>query len=204
MYPKVNQNILLEIKGKDKSFKTIIAEISEKEILIGFPMDLKVLGFLLKGTVVYITYSVEENLYKFQTSIIGKRNENMALFRLVKPNEKDIKKIQRRNNFRVKAMLPMALKDGEVTSVDISAGGTQISCEESYEILYGEVVTGTLHIPGELEDVHFQGLVKRISRNTNEDRKNVAIAFTNLNHGDQEKITRYCFDKQRQMRLKSK
>ncbi|WHZ05405.1 PilZ domain-containing protein [Neobacillus sp. YX16] len=204
MYPKVNQNIVLDIKGKDKNFKTIVAEISDKEILIGFPMDLNILGLLPRGTVIYITYSVGDDLYKFLSTIIGKRNENMPLFRLVKPKEKDIKKIQRRNNFRVKANLPMVLKDSEVTTVDISAGGIQISCKENYEIVYGEVVSGTLHIPGELEDVNFQGIVKRISRNANDERKNVAIAFTNLNQGNQEKITRYCFDKQRQMRLKSK
>lgn len=204
MYPKVNQNILLEIKGTDKNFRTIVAEIGEKEILIGFPMDLTILGLLPRGTIVYLIYSIDEHLYRFQTTILGRKNDNMPLFRLVKPKEEDIKKIQRRNNFRVKANLPIMLKDSEVTTVDISAGGIQVSCKESFEIIYGEVVSGILHIPSELEDVHFQGIVKRISRNANEERKNVAIAFTKLNQGDQEKITRYCFDKQRQMRLKTK
>ncbi len=204
MYPKVNQNIVIEIKNEEKNFKSIVAEVGNKEILIGFPMDLKIIGLLPDETIVYITYLVGEYLYKFQTSIIGKRNDNIPLFRVVKPKEVDIKKIQRRDNFRVKANLSLRLKDTELTTVDISAGGIQFSCKDSFEIQYGEVISGTLKIPGESEPVNFEALVRRIGGNNIEERKNVAVAFSSLNQKDQVKITRYCFEKQRKMRLKSK
>lgn len=204
MYPKVNQNIVIEINREEKTFKSIIAEVGVTEILIGFPMNLNVLGHLPIDTIIDISYLIGDNQYQFKSSIIGKRNDSIPLIVISKPNEKDIKKIQRRNNFRVKANLLVNVKDQEVTTVDISAGGLQLSCKENFELVYEEVVTGTLVIPGETEDVTFQGIVRRVFKSDNEGRKNVAIAFTSLNQKDQAKITRFCFEKQRQMRLKSR
>jgi c-di-GMP-binding flagellar brake protein YcgR len=202
MYPKVNQNIVIEISREEKTFKSIVAEVGVKEILIGFPMDHNIFGRLPIGTTVDITYLIGDNLYKFKSNVIGKRNDSMPLIVIDKPNEKDIKKIQRRDNFRVKANLSVNVKDHEVTTVDLSGGGLQFTCKENFELVYGEVVSGTLVIPGETEAVTFQGIVRRIFKTDIEDRKNVGVAFTSLNQKDQAKITRYCFEKQRQMRLK--
>jgi c-di-GMP-binding flagellar brake protein YcgR len=208
MYPKVNQNIIIEIISEERTCKSIVAEVGDKEILIGLPLDLSIVGHFSVGTKLEVTYLAGDNQFRFQTSIIGIKRDNMPFFRLHKPKENEIKKIQRRNNFRVKTNLSLTVKETEVTTIDLSAGGLLFSCKEDYPILFGEIITGILLVPdlqnkGDTEPVTFQGTVRRINRIEKENRKLVAIAFTEINQKDQSKVTRYCFERQRQVRLKS-
>jgi c-di-GMP-binding flagellar brake protein YcgR len=205
MYPKVNQNIVIDIKGRDQWYRSIVAEVEEKEILISFPMDM--LG-LPDGTRLDITFTSDENQYKFQTEIIGSKRDKISLYRITKPQEKEIIRIQRRDNFRVNANLRAILNENELTTINLSAGGVLISCRLDIQLQEGEIVSGTLFVPTtankEPEPIIFKGLIKRINLIGNQERKNVGIGFTNLDKRDEMKIIQYCFEKQRQMRLKER
>jgi c-di-GMP-binding flagellar brake protein YcgR len=208
MYPKVNQNIVIDIKSHDQTCRSIIAEIGKNEILIPFPMDMNTIGLLTEGTQLTVVFMSGENQYKFKTEIIGRKKDKIALFRITKPQEKEIIKIQRRDNFRVNSNLPFLLNENKLNTINISVGGMLFFCGTDLQLLEGEEVSGTLAVPNtmnkEAEIIPFQGQIKRISLINEEDRKNVAMAFTMIEQRDQMKIIQYCFEKQRQMRLKSR
>jgi c-di-GMP-binding flagellar brake protein YcgR len=208
MYPKVNQNIVVNIRGLGKSCRSIVAEMGEKEILIVFPMDGNTIGLLPTGTSLDVTFMSNENQYKFRTEIIGRKKENIPLFRITKPQENEIARVQRRDNFRMNTNLRLVLNETELITINISAGGVLFSGGVDLQLQEGEVVSGTLFVPNPqnkvAEPITFQGQIKRINLIENQQRKNVGIKFTKLNPRDQTKIIQYCFEKQRQMHLKER
>lgn len=208
MYPKVNQHIFIDIISQEKSCRSIVSEIGEKEILIGFPMDGNIIGLLTDGTRLDITFMSGDDQFRFQTQIIGKKRENITLLRISKPQEKEIIRIQRRDNFRVNSNLRLMVNENELTIINISVGGVLFSTSVDFEPLVGEVISGILLLPNaqnkEQESIAFQGQIKRINLIETQERKNVAIAFTTLSQRDQMKIYQHCFEKQRQVRLKQR
>ncbi|CRK80920.1 type IV pilus assembly PilZ [Neobacillus massiliamazoniensis] len=205
MYPKVNQNIMIELTNSDQSCKSIVAEIRENEILIGVPLDRRMVGLLLEGTKINVHYLTDENQYMFHTEIIAKTKDIIPLFRIVKPKENEIIRVQRRENFRMPTNLRFHFREHEFYTINISAGGMLFSCQSSVELQVGYEISGTLFVPNQQNKVvyriNIQGEIKRIDSSTIEDRKNVAIEFTVMNQRDQMKITQYCFEKQLQNRL---
>ena len=204
MFPKINQNIFLNVPNEDQSYRSIVAEIDENEILIGFPVEADLIGFLPDGTELEITYITSGSLYRFHTQIVGRKNDTIRLYRVIKPSNDRIKKVQRRDNFRVYTNLKLNLNDLELTTINISAGGALFASNTYVSFTKGEVVTGTLFVPNVqskvTEAIAFKGQVKRIAPTEHDNIKNIAIEFTHVNQRDQSKIVQYCFERQRQMR----
>jgi c-di-GMP-binding flagellar brake protein YcgR len=208
LFPKVNQSIVINIKNENQSCRSIVAEVGEKEILISAPLDKNMIGLLPDGTLLDVTFIAGEHKYKFHTEIIGRKKENILLFRLTKPQQKEIIKVQYRENFRVNTNLRLVLNENELNTINISVGGLLFSSGVDLQLQKGDEIAGTLFIPNiinkELEAITFQGHIKRVTLINNEERKNVAVGFTKINQRDQMKITQYCFEKQRQLRLKER
>jgi c-di-GMP-binding flagellar brake protein YcgR len=206
MYPKIGQNIMVELKNVDMTCKSIVAEIRENEILIAFPMFRTIMGHILEEDKLEISYLINENKYKFESQVIGKNNGDVPLLRITKPKEHEIVRVQRRENFRVKANIQLIMNETTVTTLDLSAGGLQFTCMPDLGIQEGSEIAGTLIVPtphnNDSIPINFVGQVKRIHLNKDEDRKNVAVQFTRLDQKDEMKIIQYCNYKQRQMRLK--
>ena len=199
MYPKVNQNIVINILSEGSICRSIVAEISESEILISQPMDGKMFG-MPRGTRLAISYTIGENKYKFEAFILGRKKDNIPLYRITKPKEKEISKIQRRENFRVPTSVPVKIGNMEVNTINISAGGMLLSCTRDSSYQVGEPLSGMILIP-ETTPIPFKGVIKRIIQREDTGLKQVGLQFTVLERKDETKIVQYCFEKQRQARL---
>ncbi|QCJ42387.1 hypothetical protein FAY30_10970 [Bacillus sp. S3] len=199
MYPKVNQNIIINILSEGIVCRSIVADIGEDEILIGQPMNGKMFG-LTRGSRIAISYMTSENKYKFEAFIIGRKKDNIPLYRITKPKRNEIEKIQRRDNFRVPTNLPVKIDKFDVQTINISAGGMLLSCIHEFPFHEGEFLSGTLSIP-KTNPISFKAVIKRISLSEELELKQVGVKFTVLDKKDEAKIVQYCFDKQRQARL---
>ncbi|WP_251554707.1 flagellar brake protein [Neobacillus muris] len=201
MYPKINQNIMLEIAGYDQTYRSMVAEFEHEEILIAYPMDGDWFGALPDGTALAITYILSGSVYRFHTKIVGRKNEKIRLYRVAKPAENEIKRVQRRDNFRVEASLAIQLNGNKANTINLSAGGVLCAFGGEMAVKEGEIVSGTLEVPNqrkESETISFQGQIKRID--LQEEWKQAAIEFTDIHQRDQMKIVQYCFERQRQNR----
>lgn len=71
-----------------------------------------------------------------------------------------------------------------------------------------EEVSGTIFVPNvtnnEASPLSFKGEITRIHLIKELDRKNVAVKFIQLDPQDQKKIVQFCFEKQRQLRMKER
>jgi c-di-GMP-binding flagellar brake protein YcgR len=208
VYPKVNQNIVIKLTSRDQSWKSIVAEIGADEILIGFPMDRTILGLLQNGVSIEVSYILDEKRYMFSTKIMGRKIENMVICMLKKPKENMIKKIQMREYFRVDANLRVVLKGKESNTINISAGGLLCSYDPSIPFEHREVVSGTILVPNTTDSettiIPFQSEIIRVELVEELERNQVGIKFIKINQQDQQKILQYCFEKQRQMRVKER
>ena len=204
MFPRINQNIVVEVLDKEQSFRSIIGEIRIDELLIGLPMDNSSKWILPNGTKLAVTYFTGDNQYKFPTEIIGRTMENIPLYILKKPREKEITRIQRRNNFRVSTQIPIILDDKEYFTLNISAGGTLFACPASSRFQEGQELAGVLHIPtsqnNQTEPVTFKGRVKRIKLLETQEIKNIGLEFLEIDQRQENKLMKYCFDIQRKNR----
>jgi c-di-GMP-binding flagellar brake protein YcgR len=206
MFPKVNQNIMIEILSHELSCKSNIADIGEAEILISIPLNREIIGLLSLGTKLEITFSSGESKFQFTTEILGRTRENIPLLRLAKPKESDIIKIQQRENVRVNSNLRLIVDEHELHTINISAGGALFSSKSDFVIHEGEGLTGILYIPDERSKepvpIPFESKVIRVTWMKEIGKNFVAIEFTSIKRPDQMKIIQHCFEKQRKMRLK--
>lgn len=200
MYPKVNQKIVIEIPDKDVICHSMIAEVGDDEILISQPMDQDTIGLFPVGTRIAVSFTAEGNKYQFRAKILGKKRERISLFRITKPLENEIRKIQMRENFRVETTIRIEIDEMELHTINISAGGMLFSCTFEMELNEGEEVSGKIFIP-DTSPISFRGVIKRI-RVLENNVKHVAMQFTVLDRKDETKIVQFCFQKQRQMRMK--
>lgn len=204
MYPKVNQNIFIEMLHKEQSCRSIVADITVTEILIGSPMDGSMIGELSEGALLEVSFVANGNLYKFKTEVLGRKRDNILLYRIKKPLEKDVLRVQRREDFRVGTIQPAMINGHECTTINISSGGMLVSCQRDVVIEKDQLVSGAIKLPlqgREASEVAFTGEIKRIELLEEEGRKTVGIRFVQINQGDQTKILQFCFEKQRQQRL---
>ncbi|MHC0038128.1 flagellar brake protein [Pseudoneobacillus sp. C159] len=205
MYLKVNQTIIVSLEIEDRSFQSIVAEVSEKEFKITLPVEGIELRNLPAKTKVAVFFYTEDNQFKCQTEILGKTMDQIPLYRIQMPPKKDIIKIQRRDNFRVKSNLSLQINDLELSTINISAGGMLFSCSKDQIHNVGDVVSGILFIPGVdnkiSNSIPFTGKIKRIHSIAEREIMNVALEFFGLNNRDQQSIVQYCFQKQKQNRL---
>ncbi|MDF2557306.1 MAG: hypothetical protein K0R71_1134 [Bacillales bacterium] len=208
MFPKINQNIIINVNNEDKSWKSIVSDVNEGEILIGLPMDLSNFGMLQVGTAIEVTYTSDVSRYKFLTEIIGKKIENIPLLILKKPEEKEIMKVQLREDFRVNVNIPLLLNDKEVSTINLSAGGLLCSSISDFGLIEGETVSGSIFLPGFSSEkkatISFQCKITRINFLKDLERYQIAIKFIEIDNLDQKKIIQYCIEKQRQLRLKER
>lgn len=201
MYPKLGQSIEVNIINENLACKAIIADIGEEDMHIAIPMTANLIGRLSVNRTIEISFVVEKMKYQFQSKILGRKKEKIPLFQIEKPLESDIIKIQQREDFRVKATLPIYVGEKELSLVDISAGGVLCSYNEDMALEKEEEVSGKILLPNEQEPIDFKARIVRVTQSPDENRFFVAMRFTELDKDSQAKIRKFCFERQRELRI---
>lgn len=212
---KVGQELRVQVEGRSEG-KTKIASIHDQVIWIESPSEIDTLKtfFLHEGDAMRVYFfKGEEQLYAFDT-VVSKRMSDKQLtlrYAFVLPDEKKIKRVQRREYLRVPEMIDVMVsaEDGqafssfETTSLDISAGGMRIvanrapiAIDESlivgFDIPDDRGVTQSFRVKSRLVRIHEQAVKQELS-----------LCFEELSHRDQETILRYCFRAQLEARKRT-
>ncbi|MGH4140937.1 flagellar brake protein [Clostridium sp.] len=206
-------NKKLEILVDEKYYNTNIQDLTEEYIAISIPINAGQYIPLSKGTVMDVIYYEEENLYKFKSSVIGRKFENIPILLISKP--KEIIKIQRRKYVRVpllKAAKYKNLKNKPKTNprtvdkseyfravlVDLSGGGMKVRVSE--EIKLNDFIL--LDLVVNEEDVLIVGQAKRIQKD-DEGRFVCGLSFEFLDSPTRERIIKYTFQLMREQMKKN-
>ena len=204
MLPNINTPIEIYDVEANKTFKSIISDITNEQVLIASPMDNLNLVFYEPGSTIEISYTEDGSKYAFTTDILGSLRDIILLYIVKKPTEKDIQRVQRRQYFRMESSLKVECDLGIFTTLDIGGGGLRCSYPSDLNIEVGKELDGTLYLPRGnskvIDAIPFKGQVLRLLPPDLGDNKTFAMGFTQINERYREKIIQYCLWLQLQMR----
>lgn len=210
MLPNVNQIVHISLdKVENINYKARVADIAKDTISVELPISLDSgeTKLISNGTILNVWYSSNDlGQFSFATKVIGYRQDKIPLLLLEKPS--DFTRIQRRDYIRVPTFLETSYKYKGTNSdtwqlvktTDISGGGIQFSIPYSKNNIDREI-EGWLIVPlknGSIEHIKYNG---KILRETNNNRETlISVQFTDIDEKMREKIIRYCFEKQVELR----
>lgn len=204
MLPTINTPIEIYDYETNKTYKSIISDITEDEVFIASPMENLNLVYYEPGSTIEISYAAEGSKYAFTTEILGNLRDVISLYIVKKPMERDIRRVQRRQYFRMETNLKVVCDLGEFTTLDISGGGFRCFYPNELDIKVGESFMGTLYLPKgdstSLDAIPFKGQVIRLLPPDVGDMETFAMEFTQIKESYREKIIQYCLKLQLQMR----
>ncbi|URZ06349.1 flagellar brake protein [Clostridium felsineum] len=145
-----------EIVVDDEIYKSNIQGIEDKYIAISMPINNGTYAIMHKGDMAEVWCYHNKQVYSFTATVIDRKKEDkIKLVLISKPNSKDVKRVQRRRNFRVELIENIRykilnksvaeeeakeLKNGSVQElsngymVDLSGGGLKIRIKEKPNI----------------------------------------------------------------------
>ncbi|MBS2969433.1 flagellar brake domain-containing protein [Metabacillus sp. KIGAM252] len=189
-------------------YKCKIVSMDEGTISIDYPLNESTgkTAFIVNGTLLSCLFvASDQNPYKFDTAVMGRRKENIPVILLKKPENRDVLKIQRRQYVRIDSDVNVAVHSPAeafepfvtVTS-DLSAGGAGIIIPKHAALNEKEQLIVWMALPlqdGTINYVKVESESVRILEDHSGIRK-ATIKFMNMNETAQQKIVRYCFDQQ--------
>jgi len=205
-------NKKLEILIDEKYFNSNIQDITEEYIAISIPIKTGEYLPLSKGAIIDVIYYEDENCYKFQSCVIGRKFENIPILLIAKPTE--IKKIQRRKYVRIPLINTVKYKNLKneprtnpstvpqseylrAVLVDLSGGGMRVKVSE--EIKLNDFLLVSLTI--DKEEITIVGQAMRIVKD-DEGRFSCGLSFEFLDNLTRERIIKFTFQLMREQMKK--
>lgn len=214
MLPKVNQILHLQINSIDEEesrqeYKCRISDITEDYIQVEVPMNERTgrLKRLYAGDELSVYFMTEGGMKNyFTTTVLGFREEGIRTVIIRKPDPASITKIQRRSYLRVPAALDVAVKLGDTLKLvavtdDVSGGGVSILCDLAAPFNQGDMLACwlLLIVKGKPDHIPFKGEIVRV-KPLESGKLLVMLRFSEISDKDREKVIRYCFERQLEIR----
>ena len=216
MLPKVNQFLYLHVASSDEEeasteYKSRIADSIGDELLIDVPIveGSRRLKRLFLGDELSAYYISEDGVKSFFNShVTGFKEDVVKLVRIRKPDPDTVTKVQRRNFLRVAAELEIAISmSSHVLFIgltdDVGGGGISFLVDARWPIKQETILDCWLLVPfrnGSIDHAQFKAEVIRVKPL---DTKNqIMVKFSSISEGERQKIIRYCFERQLDIRKK--
>ncbi len=208
---KENQPVEIELPGSELSiYRSRVEHVGDDRLVVASPMKGGAIIPVRPGTVVKVIYTDNVAVYTFSAEVLSQNLSNPSILLLNKPI--DSKRIQRRNFVRLDTRLTVNLTrlddkfipSGETfsaTTVDISGGGMMF--EGNTLLQMGDVLEAVICL-NEHETVRAIGRIVRIMENPpkSRNRYSVGFEFIIIEETERDKIIRFIFNRQRELRRK--
>ncbi|WP_373229751.1 flagellar brake protein [Cohnella sp.] len=213
MLPKINQTMYIQANtvsentgGSAIILRSRVADMDSGNIYIEVPLDEKSRKYYRThlGEQFQLYFFTSEGVkLQFASTVTGFRKETVTLVAVRKPQLEEITKDQRRSFLRVEANLELAVKVGDklrfvAITEDVGGGGISFTCERKWPIVPNLVITCWLLLSyksGSVAHSKFEGEVVRVLP-IEPDKHLIMMRFQDIADSDQQKIIRYCFERQ--------
>ncbi|MFC5403841.1 flagellar brake protein [Cohnella soli] len=212
MLPKINQTMYIQtaLNGEPLTLRSRVADMDGGNIFIEVPLNenTRALYRSQLGEQFQIYFFTQDGVkHLFSSEVTGFRKEKVHLVSIRKPQLEEITKDQRRSFLRVEANLEIAVRIGDklrfvAVTEDVGGGGVSFMCERRWPIVQNAVLSCWLLLnykSGAIAHAKFEGEVVRVL-SAEPDKHLVMMRFKDIIDGDQQKIIRYCFERQLDMR----
>ncbi|EKQ51073.1 MULTISPECIES: PilZ domain-containing protein [unclassified Clostridium] len=207
---KVNDRV--EVVVEEKAYKALIMDIQDEFIRINLPVnDGDYLMLHSREKIEINSYLDANRCYSFSCKVISRGKEGSIIYyKLSKPY--DIKKIQRRNFFRVNIVNPLEYKIvtnideedfagvpyEEGLMVDLSGGGLKLKAKETItrnDLLLVNLKLGKVHFEIKCDIVRIEDTIDK--------EKLFGLRFIDITPAQSEKIIQELFEIMRKQRANS-
>ncbi|MDT8860033.1 flagellar brake domain-containing protein [Alkalihalobacillus sp. MEB130] len=219
---KIGLTIFLELQERKDSekgvqrFKCRLVDIKDAIYVIDYPINEETgkPSFFFDGTEFRASFITEDEsaMYAFDTEIVGRMKGNIPVLFLKDPGKEKYIRIQRRNYVRVETAVDVAIhpinsefSPFTTVTLDLSGGGCAILLPQNQSFL--EQGQTTIHLVLHMQTgdiVYVKALCKvvRVFTPRKEARRRASLQFLDIDERDQQKIIRYCFERQLALRRK--
>ena len=215
MQPKIGQTLYIHAHTADDDeenqvYRSRIADLDDATVAIDVPIHQET-GALLRlhaGDFLQAYFLTDGGIRNvFETRVVGFRNEGaVRLVVIRRPKHGEVKRMQRRHFLRVNAELEVAVMADPLHFVavteNVSGGGFAFICGSHYPLKVEQTVSCWLLIPyrsGQIDHVPFKAKIVRI-HSLGKDQQKVMLKYVDIMEADQQKIVRFCFEKQMEQR----
>ncbi|XID94239.1 flagellar brake protein [Paenibacillaceae bacterium WGS1546] len=214
MLPKINQMMYIQTESESDAepvtLRSRVADMDEQNLYIERPLNEKTRGLYRAqlGEPMLLYYFTQDGVkHLFSSSVSGFRSEKVPLVAIRMPEPEQISKEQRRSFLRVDANLELAVNCGDkfklvAVTEDIGGGGASFLCERRWPIAPNAILSCWLLLSyrgGSIAHAKFEGEVVRIIP-VEPDKHLIMMRFVDISDSDRQKIVRYCFERQLDMR----
>lgn len=214
MLPKINQMMYIQTESDSDAepvtLRSRVADEDDSSIYIEIPLNEsnRRLYRTSVGERLQVYYFTQDGVkHLFETTVEGYRKESVSLVAIRKPDPEQITKDQRRRFLRVETNLEIAVKLGDkmrfvAVTEDLGGGGVSFLCERKWPLEPNVLLSCWLLLNyrgASIAHAHFEGEVVRVLP-IEPDRHLVMLRFANITESDQQKIVRYCFERQLELR----
>ncbi|WP_017728058.1 flagellar brake protein [Halalkalibacterium ligniniphilum] len=220
---EIGSTIFLELNDKSEGenkvlrFRCRLVDREDGTLMIDYPInqETKKPGFFYDGTQFRVWFIGKDDvMYAFDTEILGRKKSDIPMLILNDPGNENYIRIQRRNYVRVEATADVAVHpiDGasftpfRTVTLDLSGGGAAIVIPVGVKMPHEGKVNCwfALHLQsGETAFVQALCKIIRIFRPRPEARERASLQFEEIEPASQQKMIRYCFERQLQLKRKN-
>lgn len=196
-------------ENNGSKFKCRIVDTMKNRIIIDYPINVETnkIGFFIKGTKFIASFVGKDGaVYLFETKLVGRKKDNIPMLILEDPGLTNYKRIQRRNFVRVETSIDVAIhpistnfKPFTTIALDLSGGGLAASLPPNSKFPQQGNIVCWLSLPmqsGEIYYIKSECKIIRVFKKKDTAREQVSLQFTNVGEKEQQKIIRYCFERQ--------
>lgn len=201
----------MTVAGAQEKYFSRVEDVKDEGIIVAAPVKQGQVVPIAVNTQLNVTILGENDMYNFQTQVLARGQlGTLPVITLMKPDS--TRKIQRRNFFRISADLPCSFRIlPEVTAMsmdpyieakskDISGGGTLVVTE--YPVAREMILELFITLP-QNQIVPAVAKVVFVKEGKGGDKKReLATVFLVIEEPDREKIVRYVFKRQQELRRK--
>ncbi|WP_227936169.1 flagellar brake protein [Alkalihalobacillus deserti] len=204
-----------EFEKKKTRFRCRLVDRTDSIYVIDYPIkeETNKPSFFFDGTEFRASFVVDDAVYAFDTEIIGRRKGNIPVLLLKDPGKDKYMRIQRRNYVRVETSVDAAIYPIEKgfapfrsITLDLSGGGCAILIPQDQSLPEaGELnVWLILHMQsGDIMYVKAYCKIVRVFQPRPDARLRASLQFLDVDERDQQKIIRFCFERQLALRRKN-
>ncbi|MFD1928126.1 flagellar brake protein [Sporosarcina siberiensis] len=198
------------LKEEKEKFKSRVVDLAENHVMIDYPTHIQTgkTAFFVDGTQLVITFTDSTKVsYAYRAEVSGRMMKGIPMLKLSYPGDDRVLKIQRREFVRVDTAIDVAVvKDGNKSrfvAVDISAGGIALNLPSEPPFKENDVLSLYIVLPFVNKDIKYLQIEATVVRVWERSGRNIAsLKFGDVTNEDQQRIVRFCFERQLEMRNK--
>lgn len=217
---KVGNTIFFELSvSTDKDhvrYRSKILDYASDKIYVSFPVNEKThkQATFMEGTQVRAWFLGEdEAIYLFNSQLLSKeKHKDIPMLVFQDPGKEQYIRVQRREFVRIETAVDVAVYplDGEFSpfttvTADVSAGGMALVLPDKHGLKEGKNVQVWLALNYQSGEILYLSTKANFIRVfTDKGITKGSFKFVDFKEGEQQKITRFCFEKQLAMRNKER